>query len=181
VSDIVKRDERITLSSTSFLSLLRISKIKSFIINWSFFFSVVAFILTYLKFKNTTDFSKLAEYYSNIIASVSATLLGIVLAGLAILIALMQGKVLGLLLRKNVLQKFLFPFWIIAASWAISVLLSVSMYLFYEELSTIYVYVLSTESFVFTYSLLGSISLMGHSIKLGIMLAELSAVENSKE
>lgn len=177
----VKRNERVTESTTSFWSLLNLVKVKTLIVNFSFLISIFITVAFYLVMSRKSDLLNTVNYFSNTIASISATLMGIVIAGLAILIALVQGKVLGLLLQKSVLQKFLFPFWFLSGTWALSTLLSTSSLFFYDPIGDYIVYYLSFNFFAFTYSLFGTISLMGHAIRLGLFLATLPTTDNSEK
>ncbi|MGM1050264.1 MAG: hypothetical protein ACQEXX_29660 [Bacillota bacterium] len=174
------RNERVTSKTTSFYGLLKITTVKPFFITPAFF---VAFLLAgvfYYFFKDVTEFSELIEYSSNTIASISATLLGIVIAGLAILISLSQGKLLSIFLQKNILQKFLFPFWVFTGAWALSTLVCISLKLFEYFHYKVLLYIMTFEVFVFVYALLGTVSLMGHAIRFGIYIAQLTEILNDE-
>jgi hypothetical protein len=166
------RNDRVNKKTTSFFYLLGLT-FTSLINTFSFYFAAACSVLLYFLFINVREYSDLINYVSNTIASISATILGIVIAGLAILITLTQGKLLGLFLQKNILQKFLFPFWIVTGMWAISTLLCVVIKLV-QYVSFFYIHWLfAIETFVFIYSMFSTVSLMGHSIRMGIYVASL--------
>jgi hypothetical protein len=165
------RRERVTSETTNFRSLIRIVTIKPFIKTPIFGISFILTILFWFFFRNVRDFKDLIDYTSDTIASISATLMGIVIAGLAILISLTQGKLLALFLHRNILQKFLFPFWIMTFTWGLSTLFCVLLKLIEWMEPAYHLWVLTIEVFVFSYSLLGTISLMGHAIRFGLYVA----------
>jgi len=176
----MKRDERVSSKTTTFMGLLRITTFKPFLATPVFFVAVILAAIFYFYFKDITDFSHLVEYTSDTIASISATILGIVIAGLAILISLTQGKLLSLFLQKNILQKFLFPFWVFTGAWALSTLICIIIKLFQYFEPELLLYIFTTEVFVFVYALLGTVSLMGHAIRFGLYIAQITDVINDE-
>ncbi|MBA2943196.1 hypothetical protein HZF08_33540 [Paenibacillus sp. CGMCC 1.16610] len=150
--------------------------LKPFIRTLTFYISLVLSVVFLWFFKNVADFSELIDYTSDTIASISATLMGIVIAGLAILISLTQGKLLTIFLQKNILQKFLFPFWVMTFLWGISSLICILIKLLQWMSPVILLYVFTVEVFIFVYALFGTISLMGHAIRFGLYVAKASEV-----
>lgn len=146
-----------------------------------FYVAIILAGVFYYFIKDVTEFSGLIEYTSDTIASISASLLGIVIAGLAILISLTQGKLLSLFLQKNILQKFLFPFWVFAGAWALSTLICICLKLIEYLDRDILLYVFTFEVFVFVYALLGTVSLMGHAIRFGIYIAQITDVISDRD
>ncbi|MDX5476221.1 MAG: hypothetical protein LPK00_11865 [Bacillaceae bacterium] len=169
------RDERVTYETTSFWFLLKTVSIKNLFINIRTLLSIL-FSLSFYYLFTGKDIDTTAQYFGNTIATISASLLGIVIAGLAILIAVLQGRIFGVLLQKKLLQRFLFPFWFITFLWGISTIICLIIAIFYSMISSqVLLVVMSIEIFIFTYSLLGTVNLMGHSIRIGLFLADLES------
>ncbi|MEN2467641.1 hypothetical protein [Ornithinibacillus sp. FSL M8-0202] len=168
----MKRNERITYKTTSFLALFRIYRFRTLIFNFSFLIAAVLSASFYFFYKDINTTNQIVNFVGTTLSSISASLLGIVIAGLAILIALTQGKTLSILLQRNVLQIFLFPFWILSFFWGISTLICIAI-IFLDIINFNYLFYLITfEVFIFTYSVLSTIQLMGHAIRLGLFLAD---------
>jgi len=172
----LKRGDRVD-ENISFWSLLRNTKIGT--LTWKypiFYFSIIVAYGCYRVFKvlSKDTYVSLFPYISDTIASISATLMGIILAGLAIIVGLAVGDILNLLLKGKILQKLLFPFWFVTLLWAVSTLTAISLYfipyLVNKEIEIIF---LSFQSFIFTYALLGTVSLIGSTIKIMVLIAEL--------
>jgi len=107
-----RRDERV-VENLSFWSLLKTVKIKN--ITWKypiFYVALATAILSHIMIRNirTSDLTKIFDYVSNTITSVSATLMGIIIAGLAIIVALSMGEISALLLRQKILKSYCFHF-----------------------------------------------------------------------
>jgi hypothetical protein len=172
----MSRNERITHKTTGFFSLLKIAGLKNLFLNLSTLIALISTLLFWYYNKNyNPDIQKLIDYYSDTVGSISATLLGIVIAGLAILIAVFQGKILGSLLKNRILQKFLFPFWFVTVMWGLSTFNCILLNTFSSINKNLLTIVLYFEIFIFVYSLFATISLMGHSIRVGLFLADLEA------
>lgn len=170
--DILERNERITYKTTSFIALLKIYKFRTLFFNISFLIAAIVSFSFYIYFKNNYLISLMVDYISTTLSTISASLLGIVIAGLAILIALTQGKTLSILLKRNVLQIFLFPFWLLSFFWGISTLTCIAIN-FLDIINFEHIFYLITfEVFIFIYSILSTIQLMGHAIRLGLFLAD---------
>ncbi len=122
---------------------------------------------------STDNFIDVAKYISNTGASVSGTLLGIVIAGLAIITALSNGKLFNILLEKQVLHQLLFPFWLAAVFWGITLGGCMGLYPCITLLSHI---VLSWIEFVivfmFIYSTMSTVGLVGNTVQIGLILTE---------
>ena len=67
------------------------------------------------------DADSIREFTETLLA-VSATLLGMVMAGFSITVALLDTGLLALIRKQGTLSNMLFPFWWIAASWVVSIL-----------------------------------------------------------
>lgn len=170
----MSRKNRVTPDTVNFYHLLKSVKMTALIFNFSFLFSVLITVL----FKYYGSYSKatiqsLIEYLSGIIGPASATLLGIVLTGLAILIALFRENISGLLVKHGLLQRFLFPFWFVSILWGVSTFICTGFKLFQGLPYKYLIYAIHFEIFIFIYALFSTVALLGHAIKVAIILADL--------
>lgn len=175
----LKREERATYDNTSFFNMLKINGISSLTFkNFGFYCSIFTGALAYYIFEQTkkdTLITDIANYISNILPGVSASILGIIIAGLSIVVALTSGKIIHLLLKNKTLQNLLFPFWFAAALWALLLIFSMVLPLL---IKLIPIYILKNFLIiilvVFIYTLYGTISLVGNTIRIMLILAQLS-------
>lgn len=174
------RGERVD-ENISFLSLLRTTKVSN--ITWKypvFYISVCIAVITYyyLNKMKVEQYDQIFPYISDTIASISATLMGIILAGLAIIVGLAAGDLLNLLSRGKTLHKLLFPFWFTTLLWAVSTMIAISLnFLPIFLTKSIEIYIVSFEAFIFIYSLLGTVGLIGSSIKILLLISQLTPKE----
>lgn len=172
-----RRVERVSTDNTTFFSLFKVVGLRNFV--WKSYGFYIAILVTMLFQWIITNYDsqkidKIAEYFGDQIASISATLLGIIIAGFAIILAVANGKILNLLLAESTLQKLLYPFWFISFFWALSTFVAVLIAFLPNLISySILKYVISAEVFIFTYSLCGTIILIGNTVVLTLHLAEL--------
>jgi hypothetical protein len=172
----IKRGDKVG-DNIGFWSLLRTAKIKN--ITWKYPVFYIAAITAYLSYvflekMDNGSYEEVIPYVSSVIAPISATLMGIIIAGLAVIVALSMGEILNLLLKNKTLQKLLFPFWYCALMWSISTFLAVFLKfvpLFVSK--KIEIYMISLEFFVFTYALFATVGLIGSAIKIMIIIAQL--------
>ncbi|MDX8046624.1 hypothetical protein SH601_11590 [Gracilibacillus sp. S3-1-1] len=173
----MKRDERVNFENTSFFGMLKIVRLGTLTYkNFGFYFGlVIAFIFLFI----TEDFNEkelidLAEYITGVIPSVAAALLGIIIAGLAIIVALSTEDIYNKLLKNRTLQKLLFPFWYVAALWAITTFSVISLGLIQKflEVHIIY-YLIVFIIFILNYALVSTIKLIGNTIRIMVYLAQL--------
>lgn len=172
-----KRGERVD-GNLTFWSLLRTSKIRN--ITWKYPVFYLAAIVAYIAYRylhkmDDESYGAIFNYFSDTIASISATLMGIIIAGLALIVALAMGEVLNLLLREQTLQKLLFPFWYCTLLWSLSTITAIALNfipLFVNK--NVEIYIITFEVFIFTYALFGTVGLIGSSIKIMIIIAQLN-------
>jgi hypothetical protein len=164
-------------SNMTFWSLLKTTKVRN--LTWKYPVFYIAIIFAYaayylLKKMDNDSYKEIFPYVSDTIASISATLMGIIIAGLAIIVALAMGDVLNLLLKNKTLQKLLFPFWFVTLLWALSTLIAILLNFIPLLVSkNIEIYILTFEVFLFIYALFGTVGLIGGSIKIMIIIAQL--------
>ncbi|RVT67645.1 hypothetical protein [Niallia taxi] len=165
------------MDDISFWKMLRVTKVGT--LTWKypiFYISICLAVISYYYFSkmDAQSYADIFPYISDTIASISATLMGIILAGLAIIVGLAVGDILNLLLRGKTLQKLLFPFWLVTLLWAISTIIAISLNfvpLFVSK--SVELYLLSFEVFIFTYSVFGTVGLIGSTIKIFVLIAQL--------
>ncbi|WP_043929797.1 hypothetical protein [Bacillus sp. EB01] len=172
------RGDKIDLDDLSFIGFLKIVKLRNITIKYpGTYIALLGSFLFYKYIINGKDFDseKVTAYLGDTVVSVSASLLGIIIAALAILIALAMGEVAHLLLKNKTLQKLLFPFWLVTVFWGLSTFLSISIFFFQPIFNGFkYFYFLySVEVFIFIYALYATIGLIGSSIKIMILVARL--------
>lgn len=172
----IKRGERVD-ENISFWSLLKTVKIRN--LTWKypvFYLAIVSATLSYFLMTNMNEDDLLLTltFASNTLTSISASLMGIIIAGLAIIVALSMGNILHLLLRNKILQKLLFPFWFMTLFWSLSTITSISLH-FSRLVFTVplQIYIFSLEAFFFTYALFGTVGLIGSTIKTMLIIAQL--------
>jgi hypothetical protein len=68
---------------------------------------------------------------------------------------------------------FLFPFWLLAGFWALSTLVCIALKFFSNLPAEYLLYAIAFESFLFIFSILSTVSLMGDAIRLGLFFASL--------
>lgn len=174
----LKRGERVDPNTLNFWNLLRTVKLKNVTYKYpaTYLAAIISVSIYYFLFSKLSSdrLSKLLEYFSDTMASISATLLGIILAGLAIIVALAAGNILRLMLKGKILHKLLFPFWYVTVLWSISTALSIFIGISDLLLSNSHVeLLLAIEVFIFTYSIYATVGLVGSSIKIMLILAQL--------
>jgi|GEM_PF-2780077 len=178
-----RRVDRVSADNTTFISLFKVVGLRNFVWkNYGFYLALITTIL-FQWIINDYDNQKIdniAKYFGDPIASISATLLGIIIAGFAIILAVANGKILNLLLAESTLQKLLYPFWFISFFWALSTFVAVLIAFLPNVVSySILKHVLCAEVFIFTYSLCGTVILIGNTVVLTLHLAELEPPNNS--
>lgn len=172
----LRRGERVD-GNIDFWSLIRVAKVRN--ITWKYPIFYIAFIVAFISNKyirkmDSSSYEGIFPYFSDTIASISATLMGIIIAGLALIVALAMGDVLNLLLKNQTLQKLLFPFWMCTLLWAVSTFISISLNFIHLFLNkNIEIYIISFEIFIFTYTLFATVGLIGSSIRIMIIIAQL--------
>ncbi|MCU5129368.1 MULTISPECIES: hypothetical protein [Bacillus cereus group] len=174
----LKREERTTYENTSFFSMLKSNGISSLTVtNFGFYLAVLIGIISYftlVRMKNQTIID-IANYISNILPGVSASILGIIIAGLSIVVALTSGKIFHLLLKNKTLQNLLFPFWYAATLWGILLFVSMSFPILIKTITIkLLLYILTITFSFFVYTLCGTIALIGNTIRIMIILADLN-------
>ncbi|MBJ7956824.1 hypothetical protein JDS77_03665 [Bacillus cereus group sp. N28] len=174
----LKREERTTYDNTSFFSMLKTNGISSLTVtNFGFYLAILTGILFYFILVRMTDqeIPEIANYISNILPGVSASILGIIIAGLSIVVALTSGKIFHLLLKNRTLQNLLFPFWYAATLWGILLFVSMSFPILIKMITIKpLVYILAITFSFFIYTLCGTIALIGNTIRIMIILADLN-------
>lgn len=171
------RGDRVTVETTSFFAMLRTVGIRNIVWkNIGFYIALLTSFATwyYFKERDMDYFKSSSAYIGDTIASVSGTLLGIILAGLAIIVAIANGKILHLLLANKMLQKILTPFWLVSVCWGLSTFICILIN-FVVSMSSIKIVLALTvmESFIFMYSLCGTINLIGNTIRVMVIIADL--------
>lgn len=160
--------------NVSFWRLLHLFRKRYLIINFPFPIAVLIFILTHYLTSHISpkDLIQTVQYLGNIATTSSAALLAIVITGLAVLIALANGKLLNLLLQRETLHRLLFPFWLVSIflgiTLAVSLALSISA-IFMDDIQNRWV--ISIISFCFAYSTSATIGLVGNTVQIGIKFA----------
>ena len=117
----------------------------------------------------------------NVILSMSAVILGIVVAGFAIYATVADKEFIVFLKKANVLKELMFPFWLGAVIWGFVILITLVSYTFslgVEKVSAFFVALLTT--FLFTLSLGFTISLVGSIFKASIYRAEYEYLKQQK-
>lgn len=158
----------------SFWKLVFKSGIKRFIYFHGFYLGIVSAIALYyflgkINGKQTEDIYK---YLGDTIVSVSSTLLGIVIAGLAILIAVLKEDILKSLYDSQLLHKFLTPFLVVSWCWGLStiigVVINLGSYFFINHMK----FIAPFNIFLFVYGTFATIDLLGNAVRITMIIAK---------
>lgn len=157
----------------SFFNSLKNYGIHHIVFSWDTFISIfVVGVVYYFKdtlFPNSTIFYEMVEKLVYIFISVGASLFAIVLTALAVMTALTNGKLIGLLSIDNTLTDLLLPFWVVSFTWGFTVILGVILYIIIlAEIinATLIVILFFMCLFIFIFSIIATVSLTGHTIRI---------------
>ncbi|MFB5190456.1 hypothetical protein [Alicyclobacillus fastidiosus] len=176
-----------TVDDLTFPSLFKLYGWRELVFTPKFFISLLLaacvkyfYLCPLAKETKPDNFINVAQYIGNTGAQICGTLLGIVIAGLAIITALAAGKLLNILLKDNILHQLLFPFWLCAILWGITL---GSCMLLYPATTLYSVYSLTWACFgvifFFVYSTMATIGLVGNSIQIALLAAEYDPNQSS--
>lgn len=132
---------------------------------------VIRILLERLDLVEIDNFSR---YLGTTGSSIGGGVLGIVIAGLAIISALSNGGLSKVLLKNRLLHRLLFPFWLVSIIWCISILVFIALYFeIYFADEQFMRWLVTISCFVFTYALTSTVGLIGNTIQIGVISAKL--------
>ncbi|QOY36506.1 hypothetical protein AWH56_002125 [Anaerobacillus isosaccharinicus] len=126
-------------------------------------------LLRFYFFTSICVYTKMIDKIVYIYITVGASLFAIVLASLAVMTALTNGKLIGLLLKEKTLHDLLFPFWFVASSWGTTILVGLVLYILVQNIEYFIIpidFLFPISTFLFIFSLVASVSLTGHTIRI---------------
>ncbi|MGZ0084541.1 hypothetical protein ACWNXI_02895 [Caldibacillus thermoamylovorans] len=160
--------------TTNLLKLVLKIGLKRFIHFHGFYFGILSAVSLYYILERITQ-KQLEEFYKYLgdtIVSVSSSLLGIVIAGLALLIAILKEDILKPLYDSKLLQKFLVPFWVVSWCWGLSTVIG-----FFINVGSYFCigymkFIAPFNIFFFVYGTFATIDLLGNAIKITLIIAK---------
>lgn len=168
----------------SFWDLLKINGIIPITFGYyAFYFAIVTSVVSYFLLEDmcNNDLTSIYNFVGTTFAPVSAALMGIIIAGLSIMVAFTNGKLLHLLLINQNLQRILFPFWLVAIVWGLSTLLSIVIYVLQFILPNDYTIILTCIEFgILVYAIFDTIKLVGDTIHAILLFGELIPEDSMK-
>ncbi|MGG1618011.1 hypothetical protein ACIFQM_00410 [Paenibacillus sp. NRS-1782] len=166
----------LSYDETTFRGLLKIVKLEP-LKNWSSFWAVVLTLLmiAYVLFEK--DFEKLsvvADKTATTLLSASAAIFGIVIASLTLTITLFHQKLLPVMLKHNLLHRYLFPFWFVVLLWSINIVMCLFI-VFIQVFGSPFgiAAVFSLEIFLFLFATFYTVNLTGLVIQLALQRAQI--------
>jgi hypothetical protein len=147
--------------------------------NWTWFWAAILTIGFGVFFtQNSTnlqeDLFSLSSAFAGTLLGAAAGIFGIVIAALTITITLFRKSLLPIMLRENLLQKFLFPFWFLVVLWAANIVLCVLLFaiqVLKQKYLTPFIFFL--ELFLFLYATFYTVRLTGLVIRLALQNAQI--------
>lgn len=163
---------------TTFIGLLKIVGFRKLILIWPFFWSIIivfgTIIVVSLLGSVETVFFSLASSSSGNMLGASAGALGIIIAALTVAITLFHQKLLPIMLKTQLLQKFLFPFWFAVVLWGFNVISCLIIPVFVTlNVKLVCSYLFGIELFLFSFATFYTIKLTGIVIRLALQKAQL--------
>lgn len=169
-----RKAKEIKESDKILTEIIQVIGYKNIIFNFGFIFSLLITFVYWMYYSNyNIDKNLLYEYMGDTLLSTSGALLGIVIAGLAIIMAVLQERILHALYKLNLLKKFLYPFGFISILWGSSTLICFFIDLFSLTKSEFLIPLVFFEIFLFTYALCSTVGLILDTLKIALVLAKL--------
>lgn len=167
----------INYESTTFWGLLKIAGKREFM-SWSLYWALLltAGIVIFTIRNNSpgNDFVSIASQLSATLLGASASIFGIVIAALTLTITLFHQSLLPAMLEKQLLHKYLFPFWYAVVLWCVNIFMGLLLIIFNSLKQTCFIpFTISLELFLFLYATFFSVSLTGLVIRLALQRAQI--------
>ncbi|MGG4444798.1 hypothetical protein [Brevibacillus fortis] len=170
---------KITFESTTFWGLLKIVGIKEFLswsLYWAFILSAGLIIFIIRNNSPGSDFVTLASQLSGTLLGASAAIFGIVIAALTLTITLFHHSLLPAMLERQLLHKYLFPFWYAVALWCVNIFVGLLLIIFISLKQVCFIpFAISLELFLFLYATFYTVSLTGLVIRLALQRAQIKS------
>ncbi|WP_429844560.1 hypothetical protein [Brevibacillus sp. FIR094] len=168
---------QLTYESTTFLGLLKIVRFREFK-TWSFYWAIIfttSFIIFIVRNKSEgSDFISLSSLLSGTLLGASAAIFGIVIAALTLTITLFHQSLLPVMLEKQLLQKYLFPFWFAVVLWSANIVTCLILLILQALKQNCFIpFFLSLELFLFLFATFYTVSLTGLVIRLALQRAQI--------
>ncbi len=169
--------------NTKFINLLKRIGLKVIITGTDFIVAAVIAILIIVGVVTADIAEKAVKAISPILVGLSAALVSIIIAGLAIISAISDPKFVIILKEKDSYDKLLFYFWMAASICGLSMLLNIVSLLVVlagvtECVVSLFLFI---SLFMASYAVTSTISLVGTTMRFGIYRSEFIMQEHDKE
>ena len=163
---------------TTFWGLFKKSG-KSTLKNWTWFWALIITLWFVIFFvMNSASFVEGVFAFSSALAGTllgaSAGIFGIVIASLTLSVTLFRKSLLPIMLKENLLQSFLFPFWFSVSLWSLNIVLCLILFaiqILNQKCLAPYFFFL--ELYLFIYSTFYTVRLTGLVIRLSLQNAQI--------
>ncbi len=134
--------------------------------------------LCYIRWPNTTDRGTFAKDLAIDLLSISASLFGILFAAFAIILSLSDEKFMKFLRKLKVLDKILFPFWLISILYIVNIVLDILIKFFSPNIAK---YLVAISVLLFFWAIFGTIYLINDTVFFGMRRADYLEYEKEIE
>ena len=123
----------------------------------------------YIKWLNKNDPGNFAKNLAVDLLNVSASLFAILFAAFAIILSLSDEKFVKFLTKLKVLDKILFPFWLVSILYVINIMLNVIVKFLSPDVAK---YVMILSILTFSWAIFGTIYLINDTVFFGMRRAD---------
>lgn len=166
-----KNDYNLVSLFKNYGGLARIFKSLDFII--AFICAILFFC--YVQWFNKNDSGVFAKELAIDLLNVSASLFGILFAAFAIILSLSDEKFMKFLRKLKVLDKILFPFWLISILYIVNIALDILIKFFSPNIAK---YLMVISVLLFFWAIFGTIYLISDTVFFGMRRADYLEYEN---
>ena len=132
-------------------------------------FIFAMFFLCYITWPNTVGRGAFAKELAADLLNVSASLFGILFAAFAIILSLSDEKFMKFLRKHNVLDRILFPFWLVSILYVINIALDILIKFFPVDIAK---YLVIISILLFFWAIFGTIYLISDTVFFGMRRAD---------
>lgn len=139
---------------------------------------IAVIFITAFTYSNDWATKDFITAFSDNLLNIASALFGILFAAFAIILSLSDEKFMKFLKKVGVLEKILFPFWLISILYIISIFINLLPSFFDLKIAK---YISSFGLFIFAWALLGTIYLINETISFGLRRADYLEYEKEIE
>jgi hypothetical protein len=172
-------DGMLSYEDTTFTGLLRIDMwqpIKNWSVLWAFILASWFVIYTIIHGNFQNDYVIFSDKITSTLLGASAGIFGIVIAALTLTLTLFHQKLLPEMLKENLLQEYLFPFWFAVILWASNITLCIFIMFFHAlDQKCLIAPFFAFELFLFLFATFYTVKLTGLVIQLALQRAQINS------